>query len=333
MGQTNEESKTLLSAVFFAVTRAGTEWVLVFFVLSGFLVGGKVIERVAAGDFDLNMYVVDRLSRIWVPLVPALAWSAWVAYWVGKPLSWTGFWGNMFGLQGVAVRSFAGNYPLWSLSYEIWFYFLAGCLAVWVLADLRGRIVAGFAATLGFVIFTKLSVVFLFAWILGASTFWLSSKPRIPLLAVIGGIFIGAGYVFSQLNSATISVDMSAWLLYAPSSDGATLILSLGMALMLPYLVKFEPKTSWGVRLDRLGGKLAAFSYTMYLVHYPALYVWEHYMPYRHDMVGFASSAWYLLRIASCVACAWLLYLPFERQTYLFRRFLRKVWVDRSPSM
>ena len=34
----------LFAAVFFALTRAGTECVLVFFVLSGFLVGGKVIE-------------------------------------------------------------------------------------------------------------------------------------------------------------------------------------------------------------------------------------------------------------------------------------------------
>ena len=43
-GRLTEASQTKLVAIFFAITRTGSESVLVFFVLSGFLVGGKVIS-------------------------------------------------------------------------------------------------------------------------------------------------------------------------------------------------------------------------------------------------------------------------------------------------
>src|ERR1035438_8094589 len=42
--------RTKVVAVFFAMTRAGSEWVTVFFVLSGFLVGGKVLDRAMKGS-------------------------------------------------------------------------------------------------------------------------------------------------------------------------------------------------------------------------------------------------------------------------------------------
>lgn len=79
-GRLAEASQTKLVAVFFALTRAGTESVLVFFVLSGFLVGGKMIERLIDGTFDLRTYLIDRVSRIYTPLAPALCWSALVAF-------------------------------------------------------------------------------------------------------------------------------------------------------------------------------------------------------------------------------------------------------------
>lgn len=321
-GRLADDAKSLPSAVFFAVTRAGTEWVVVFFVLSGFLVGGKVIERLENRTFSLHNYLTDRATRIWVPLIPALAWSALVAHLVGKQLSWAGFWSNLAGLQGVFAKAFGENYPLWSLAYEIWFYFLAACLAVWIMSVGANRIVVSFAMVVGMAMFTKLEVVFLFAWVLGASTYWLCGHSASPRLAKIGGVLIVFGYVSSQLRSATISIDTSTWLQYAPSASVATLVLSAGIALVLPYLAKLVPKSDLGTHVNAIGGSLAAFSYTLYLTHYPALYLWEHVVPGRHEQIDPASIMWYVTRIASCVALSWLLYLPFEKQTNRVRRFL-----------
>lgn len=324
-GRLAEASQTKIVAAFFALTRAGSEWVLVFFVLSGFLVGGKVIERLGAGTFSLRDYIIDRFSRIWVPLVPALIWSAIVGLWLGKPVSWCDLGGNLLGLQGGLFPNFAANQPLWSLGYEIWFYFLAGGVAVWLTAGTRGRIGAGLALALGFMVFTSMKADFLFAWVLGASTYWLCHRPRQLGLAIAGVGLMALGYVGSELRTATVSVNTSGWLQFAPSAKVATLILSLGIALVLPFLTQLKPGTKLGNSLNNLGGNLAAFSYTLYLTHCPTLYVWEHFLPERHETMDGVSMMLYLCRISSCVVFAWLCYLPFEKQTGRLRQWLRKI--------
>jgi len=65
--------KNIIVASLFAFTRLGREAVLLFFVLSGFLVGGRLIDRVVRDDFRVVDYALDRLTRILLPLVPALA--------------------------------------------------------------------------------------------------------------------------------------------------------------------------------------------------------------------------------------------------------------------
>lgn len=324
-GRLGQGSQTKLVAIFFAITRAGTEWVLVFFVLSGFLVGGKLIERIRESSFDLRSYTIDRVSRIWVPLLPALAWSALVAIWVGKPVSWIDLGGNLLGLQGALCENFAVNNPIWSLAYEIWFYVIAGCAAVWLTAGTRARVLAIFGLAVGFAIFTKLDPVFLFAWVLGAATYFLCKGPRLPLLAVAAGAIIAVGYSLSQLRSATVSVDTSTMLPFVPSVAVATLILSMGIALFLPFLTQLRPRSNPGRSIDALGGVFAAFSYTLYLTHYPSLFVWEYYMPERHESVEITSIGWYVLRIVSCLVFAWLCYLPFERRTSRVRKWLRSI--------
>jgi len=115
----------------FGILRLGHEAVLVFFVLSGFLVGGQIIRRLGDGSFDIGSYFIDRITRILVPLIPAclltVALSAWLG---GIPTNWMQVVGNMTGLNGVVVSGLPNNAPLWSLAYEIWFYVLAGAIGL-----------------------------------------------------------------------------------------------------------------------------------------------------------------------------------------------------------
>ena len=64
----------LATSLFYAWTGLGREAVMVFFVLSGFLVGGAVMR--AGPAFDWRTYAIARLSRLWVVLVPALLLTA-----------------------------------------------------------------------------------------------------------------------------------------------------------------------------------------------------------------------------------------------------------------
>jgi len=321
-GELDENSKSSVAAVFFALTRAGTEWVLVFFVLSGFLVGGKVTDRVINQTFDLKRYIVDRVTRIWMPFIPALVWSAIVAFIIGASVSWLGFAANLVGLQGVFVNAFAGNFPLWSLAYEIWFYVLAGASAVFCTTSGSRRLLAGLAIVIALGVFTKLSVVFLFTWLIGGGTYWMLSKPSNPTATWIGLILASTGYILSQLTSATVSIDLTTWQQFTPSNEVATLILALGIALCLPFLARWKPISPFLQALNQAGTGLAAFSYTLYLTHYPLLYLWGYYFPERYSTLEGEAISIYFLRIASCVLFAWLLYLPFEKQTGKLRTFL-----------
>ncbi len=50
----------------------GNEAVMVFFVLSGYFIGGSVIDNVQKNAWSWSDYLTKRLVRLWVALVPAL---------------------------------------------------------------------------------------------------------------------------------------------------------------------------------------------------------------------------------------------------------------------
>jgi peptidoglycan/LPS O-acetylase OafA/YrhL len=100
-----------------------------------------------------------------------------------------------------------------------------------------------------------------------------------------------------------------------------TLIVSVFTAALLPWFVSFQQAPTIGGRLLKLGPYLAAFSYTLYLTHYPILYLmrtWHQPFATFSPISLFA----YLLKIVACLLVGWLLYLPFERNTPAVRRWL-----------
>lgn len=123
--------KNLLTQSFYLLTRMGGEAVLMFFVLSGYFIMGRGIEKCQQGTFDIRKYSVDRFARIMLPLVSVLVLLVLVNYMCGFSFSWFAIVGNLFSLQGVLCGPAVG--PLWSLSYEVWFYILFGAFA-WLIA-------------------------------------------------------------------------------------------------------------------------------------------------------------------------------------------------------
>jgi peptidoglycan/LPS O-acetylase OafA/YrhL len=171
-----------LILAFFTGTRAGVEWVMVFFVLSGFLVGGMALERSLNRTFDFWAFAWDRVSRIWVPLVPALVLTVGIQLYCGVRVSVPLLLGNLFALQGVICNPIGENFPLWSLSYEVWFYVLTGIAAL-IVTGLARRSIVWVALAVCFVVFTKLSVSYLNCWSAERSPqpgAGLKLKPREP---------------------------------------------------------------------------------------------------------------------------------------------------------
>ena len=117
--------------------------VILFFVLSGYWIARSVEQRLERG-WTWRSYLSDRLSRIWIVLIPALLIGGGLdligTFWLRTPthlgltdtyvlrtdvaanLDWPVWIGNLFFLQDTIVHPLGTNGPLWSLAWEWWFY-------------------------------------------------------------------------------------------------------------------------------------------------------------------------------------------------------------------
>src|ERR1700748_3592997 len=146
--QTSEHS--VLAAAVYLLAKFAHPAVIIFFVLSGFLVGSSGIRSVENRTWSLPRYMLHRFLRLEIVLLPALLvgllWDTagvhllhasalysggWHLLVRGDPidLSWRTLLGNAAFVQDILVPTFGTNAALWSLSYEFWYYVLFGLLA------------------------------------------------------------------------------------------------------------------------------------------------------------------------------------------------------------
>lgn len=304
-------NKGFMSAIFFALTKLGQEAVIVFFVLSGYLVGGKAIERMLAGRFDPADYAIDRISRIWVPLFPALILSALISPVGDGFFVWCG---NIFGLQHVLVPELGGNGPLWSLAYEIWFYILIYAVGRQVTKpgfDIISLLLMISVA----LVFTKLEPQYMLCWIVGA-LFYI--KPH-RLSSVQGGLVAG-GVMLASVAMLQLTGDGIMAKVHIPHEVESVFYITLaaGFGYGLIPLTRLPAN-----KLCTWASPMAAFSYTLYLTHYPLL-LWIRWRGWGGlSRVGIRELGLFFGVTLACVLLAWLIYLPFERNTGRIRSLIK----------
>lgn len=108
----------------------GQEAVMLFFLLSGFVIYISVYNK---PQLSFKDYFLRRFRRIYFPFILAIILSIIVSLINGKfykQFDWQELLGNLLMLQdyankpGTLFRPFMGNFPLWSLAYEWWFYLI-----------------------------------------------------------------------------------------------------------------------------------------------------------------------------------------------------------------
>ncbi|ABE36942.1 acyltransferase family protein [Paraburkholderia xenovorans LB400] len=106
----------------------GQEAVILFFMISGFVIFLSVTKDKRPG---IRSYLVSRAVRIYPIFLVSLALAALAALVTHDTacINTPGLLGNLFMMQdsgalkaGVLFETFCRNDPLWSLSYEVWFY-------------------------------------------------------------------------------------------------------------------------------------------------------------------------------------------------------------------
>lgn len=311
----NANDKNIWTAAFFGVTRLGHEAVIAFFVLSGYFVGGKALAKLASGAFNKNDYALDRISRIFLPLFPIVFFTALVS-----ELNDGIFFvvGNILGFQGWAIPVLTANGPLWSLAYEIWFYVL-----VYVLADILIKKKVGVFSIFSVIfvawVFSCLKFQYLVCWIIGALFYFktVSFKMYHCYLLVVVGV---AGLQYTSPSMALASSGAEAHHLIRPLLE---IVLSVGFAMLCVVLQGLKSNY-----ISRISVGFAAFSYTLYLVHYPVLYALSKVGLGRSNEINLAASINYFFSIVVCLIVAWFFYFVFERNTTALRSYLKKVFLS-----
>ncbi|MGZ8336271.1 MAG: acyltransferase family protein [Allosphingosinicella sp.] len=310
--------------LFYAISRLGMEAVLVFFVLSGYLVGGQIVRRLRDGRFDLGSYAIDRVTRIMLPLLPAVVFTAAAGMlFAGYQLDPVQVLGHFVGLNEVVVPTLSYNGPLWTLAYEIWFYIIAGALGACLAYR---RVSALFVLIAGLAIFFVLDARLLLIWMLGAVLVLFREPSRPALLAALGAVLTVTGVALYQLEQASVSVQAVTML----PPGMSRLVLATGIAFTLPYLT-LPRVNAFLAPIHRPFLFLSAMSYSLYLFHRPLMLVFTSLFAPGYSFEQMQSGAItgthvavFAGLLATSLIGAFGFWLLFERHTDRARRALRR---------
>jgi len=276
--------------MFYFFTGLGHQAVMIFFVLSGFFVGGSILK--SGARFKVVDYSIARLTRLWIVLIPALIVTlvvdkvvaahapevlrgAYYAVWHSGPESANSystsvitFLGNVFFLQTILTPVFGTNGPLWSLANEFWYYATFPLLAI-ASGQCGGstrvlvRVASGVTAvSLLLYLPAEIRSGYL-VWLMGVVVYLVSNhlprKQRPLAFLSTFGLFAGS-LVYSKAVGWQAALNLQ--------SDFAV---GLGFSTFCVVIATWPlPRSSsLGVAVGKLAGAVSEFSYSLYSCHFP----------------------------------------------------------------
>jgi peptidoglycan/LPS O-acetylase OafA/YrhL len=308
--------------------------VLVFFVLSGFLITRSIIANIRRnGSFDPTDYLSNRVARIYPPFLFALAIAMLVAFIVqafdlpggSRPLgeeplrvrdhleyTASELWHALLMQSGMTIV----DGPLWTLYIEVKIYFIAmGAALIAFGRNSLYRFIGGVIVLAGVIAVRNdyASGLFACAWLTGSAATavrgWHGLTRQIAILslalvgiAVIFGPFLASNVMDSPANKV---LQMLCCLLYAQ-------VMLVSDRLEIDY-----PKP-----IRRTGD----FSYTLYVTHAPVLFLC---LSLGLPLIG---QSWLLsiaaqagaLTLAICLAVT---VAPVLENVPFYRSLLRDTWI------
>lgn len=266
----------------------GNDAVMVFFVLSGFVIAYVSEQK----EHTLRDYSISRLARLWSVAVPALILTialdqlgralnpaAYAAWWyqaddpVHRIISAVTFTNEIW---FSSVRPFS-NGPYWSLGYEAWYYAIFAALAYfggWK----RFAIAAALALIAGPKILLLMPI-----WFLGVWTYRRTKKGAVGFrtgLALFFGsivgyaVFRGSGLPVTLLanTEATLGIGFVNEGLHFSNEFVASY--AIGPLVAAHFIGAHAIADRLGLILEKFKGAIrwaAQSTFTIYLLHYPLL--------------------------------------------------------------
>jgi peptidoglycan/LPS O-acetylase OafA/YrhL len=326
--------------------KLASEAVIIFFVLSGYLVGGSVLKLMRTSMWSWRVYLTKRLSRLYVVLLPALLVGACLdhlglhlfglhsvyhtppgiqivtTYHLAERLRPLVALGNIAFLQTIVVPEFGSNVSVWSLANEFWYYIIFPLL---VLAWNNGR-QAWFRMgccliALGLLWFVGIRIALLFpVWTMGALLVLLPRKLK-ERQARAGAILAFSVLVLCMLGMR---------LLHARAIV-ADYVIAMATCAFLFFAVQQRSQakeSSYKV----IAGFFSRISYSLYLFHLPlALF-----------LCGLVNNPWhpwhmpqhlgtFVVVELTVLICVYALWRLFEANTDAMRAWIFREQKERVP--
>lgn len=318
----------ILAYFFYAITSFGHQAVMIFFVLSGFFVGGSFIN-----DNNFLKYSIKRLSRFYVVLFPALLLT-WIVDLIGinliqniKLYSGEGdnyvinfnsidrlnleyFIYNLFYLQDIFYPTFGTNGALWSLAYEFWFYFLFP-LVWYILYQEKNKLKKIIGSLLIAVVLGLLhlkGMVYFFVWMLGFICYRLSTST------VLINFFNNSNFFI--INNIILIFVLILSILFKNYLIDILVGFSFSIYLLNIVCAKIELHPL----MKGISFNMAKFSFSMYAIHLPIAVLFCAILNEKL-MFNIGGIFIYFFIIIIIIILSWLFWYIFERHhIFVYRK-------------
>lgn len=304
----------------------GNDGVMVFFVLSGFVIAHVAHDK----EHTLGAYTASRLARLWSVAVPAMVLTIALSLWGQSldPAAYAEWWNQTDDPVWRALRALTftnelwfssvrpfSNGPWWSLGYEAMYYAIFAALFY-----LRGskRILA--AGALILLAGPKIMLLFPIWW-LGVWTWQRTRRTTLPVdkaaLAFFGSIAFYALFRLSDLpvffrNATYFFMGPENVVHYLHFSDEFISSFIIGPLVALNFLGAHGLSAMLEKRLEPWRRPIvwtAQSTFALYLLHYPLL-------RFAHAAFGYdVQNPWHVLAVFGSVVGGCMLIGPAIERT------------------
>jgi peptidoglycan/LPS O-acetylase OafA/YrhL len=316
--------------------KLGRDGVIIFFVLSGFVITWCANER----DHLFTDYIVNRASRIYSVAIPGIILGAAASLfasinanqdieypfykpWLYLPLYLT-FTGNFWHLSEVPP----GNFPYWSLNFEVWYYVVFAAF-FYIRNIFRWPLAIGLSILVGPGVFQLFPL-----WIAGSLLYYLRNRVRLAQgLARIVLALTVIVFVVIKINALDNFVDQynaALWgFLFSAKSVAPSQLLgdyTLGIIVVVNFIAAYNANLAFGGMTEKWVKYLASFSFSFYLFHVPILSFFQMIISSKE------SFSVYLL-VMVCISVMIIFLAKFtEHKKGAYRTFFRYLtqWMRRS---
>lgn len=272
----------------------GREAVIVFFVLSGFVIAASTSQR----RIDARGYALARVSRLYSVVLPVLLLAFAIGavfrlldapvpsagYALDKPQLYLPFYLLFLGQSWTLAEAPPFMIPYWSLCYEAWFYLLFG-LACYLRGKRRLLAIVLALAFMGHKMWLLLPV-----WLAGAWLYQTGGRPWLPpTLARLGWLasFAAFGlYVALGLEAPLRAFGAAAWPFDALPLGSADRFLAdylVGAIVLANFACARDARLDGLLRLQAPIRLLASHTFTLYLSHMLVIRTWLAFYPHRRE--------------------------------------------------